>query len=359
MAPEVLKGSYTKQADLWSIGVIAFMLLSSQMPFYGRKRRHIVEQIMVGKFEFKGRRWKRLSEQSKAFVSDLLVLDPEDRMTADEAIGASWLNRRHGATVRNPHEEEYESARGSIKKFANYSKLKKVALMVVAHKSTSEEIGILRKVFQKYDTKRDGQLSFEEFKAAMEDAGFTDEDYRKLFDSIDMDGSGKIRYTEFLASTIEAHGAISEQRLAEAFDRIDADDSGYISKENLRELLGTELPQEEIDSIIEEADLTKDGKISYSEFLALWEDQHEQMREDLIGEVQNLVSERSVVSELSEDTEGTDLVARANFIETKLASAEHGRTSVVEGDEAKALFAALPEEVGNGEVLMAASSIDE
>jgi calcium-dependent protein kinase len=45
MAPEVLKGNYTFQADIWSLGVISFMLLSSQMPFYGRKRRHVVEKV--------------------------------------------------------------------------------------------------------------------------------------------------------------------------------------------------------------------------------------------------------------------------------------------------------------------------
>jgi serine/threonine protein kinase len=48
MAPDVLKGKYTKQADLWSIGVIAYMLMSSQMPFYGRTRDDIVEKIMEG-----------------------------------------------------------------------------------------------------------------------------------------------------------------------------------------------------------------------------------------------------------------------------------------------------------------------
>jgi serine/threonine protein kinase len=48
MAPEVLKGKYTKQADLWSVGVIAYMLMSSQMPFYGRARSDIVDQIMIG-----------------------------------------------------------------------------------------------------------------------------------------------------------------------------------------------------------------------------------------------------------------------------------------------------------------------
>jgi serine/threonine protein kinase len=48
MAPEVLKGAYSKNADLWSIGVIAYMLLSSQMPFYGRNRKQIIEQILRG-----------------------------------------------------------------------------------------------------------------------------------------------------------------------------------------------------------------------------------------------------------------------------------------------------------------------
>jgi serine/threonine protein kinase len=184
MAPEVLKGQYTKQADIWSVGVITYMLLSSQMPFYGRKRRHIVEALMKGSFDFKGRRWKRLSAQSKEFIKDLLVVDPDERLDADEALGSMWLNRRMAATVRNPYEEEIEDAHQSLMNFAGYSKLKKVALLVVAHKSSSQEIGILRKVFQKYDTRRDGQLSFEEFKAALEDAGYKGSDFQQIFDAV-------------------------------------------------------------------------------------------------------------------------------------------------------------------------------
>ena len=100
-----------------------------------------------------------------------------------------------------------------------------------------------------------------------------------------MDGTGEVKYCEFLAATIEAQGAISEERLAEAFDRLDSDDSGYISKENLREFLGDDLPQEEIDEIIREADITKDGKISYAEFLALWEDKHEEKRDEMMRDL--------------------------------------------------------------------------
>jgi Ca2+-binding EF-hand superfamily protein len=311
--------------------MILKMLLSSQMPFYGRKREHIVEQIMAGRYEYKGRRWKKISKQGKNFIDDLLVVDPAERADAEQAMSASWLNRRFSATVRSPLVSEMENAKMSIKRFAKYSKLRKVALMVVAHKSTSAEIGILRKVFKEYDKRGCGQLTYEEFKAALNEAGYTDDEYRQVFDAVDLDGTGFIRYTEFLASTIEAQGAISEERLAEAFDRLDSDDSGFISAENLREILGNDFPMEEIDAIIKDA--SNHGSISYSDFLALWEEQEERKREEIVQEITVLnqnptqvvahPSDESVVSTLSSDASdagesgGINFLARSTFIEGK------------------------------------------
>jgi serine/threonine protein kinase len=126
MAPEVLKGNYSQKADVWSIGVITYMLLSSQMPFYGRKRRHIVEQILNCQFDFRGRRWKRISDQAKAFVEELLVLDPEERDNAQTALSCTWLNRRFAATLRDPFAEEETMARHAMLRYAGYTKLKKM-----------------------------------------------------------------------------------------------------------------------------------------------------------------------------------------------------------------------------------------
>lgn len=126
MAPEVLKGNYTTKADVWSIGVIAYMLLSSQMPFYGRKRRHIVEQILNCQFDFRGRRWKKISDQAKTFIEDLLVLDPDDRLEAQNALSCTWLNRRFAATTRDPLHEEENMARSAMLRYAGYTKLKKM-----------------------------------------------------------------------------------------------------------------------------------------------------------------------------------------------------------------------------------------
>ena len=69
---------------------------------------------------------------------------------------------------------------------------------------------------------------------------------------------------------MEAHGHIEERRIAEAFDRMDSDDSGYISKQNLRELLGKDYPKEYVDALVADADTDGDGRISYPEFLALF-----------------------------------------------------------------------------------------
>jgi Ca2+-binding EF-hand superfamily protein len=76
-----------------------------------------------------------------------------------------------------------------------------------------------------------------------------------------------------LAATIEAHGHIGEDHIAEAFDRIDADDSGYISRQNLRDFLGDQCTKEQVDEMMTSADIDKDGKISYKEFLEAFRNQ--------------------------------------------------------------------------------------
>jgi len=142
----------------------------------------------------------------------------------------------------------------------------------------------------------------------------------------DLDGSGKIRYTEFLAATIEAQGAISEERLAEAFDRLDSDDSGFISPENLIEILGPDFPREEIDEIIAESKLQKDNQISYAEFLHLWEEKHDSARnhqlQQMLGTTVTLSRDDSHMSLdlLGMESAGDDHVpmsGRASFIMEK------------------------------------------
>ena len=82
MAPQVIQGVYSNSADIWSVGVVAFMLLSGTKPFWGKNRESIVKKVMKCKYSFCGPSWKHVSAEAKSFVSSLLQMEPEDRPTA-------------------------------------------------------------------------------------------------------------------------------------------------------------------------------------------------------------------------------------------------------------------------------------
>ena len=200
MSPQVIRGDYDSKADLWSIGVITFMLLSSQMPFYGKDQNVVIKKILSGKYRMLGRSWQKVSEEGKKFVRNLLIYDPKIRPSAAEALKDNWISQvfSNRSTHSSDQEiEEMENALASIETFADYSKLKKLALMVVAHKSTSQEIGFLRRIFDKYDHDHNGMIEREEFKEALEGFGYNEAEVEKMFSGCDLDGTGIIHYSEF------------------------------------------------------------------------------------------------------------------------------------------------------------------
>jgi calcium-dependent protein kinase len=102
-----------------------------------------------------------------------------------------------------------------------------------------------------------------------------EEHLKYLFSSIDLDGHGLVSYTEFIAATIEARGEIDEDRLIEAFRFFDIDNSGYITKESIKNLiqygfLGRSFSDAYVDEVVGECDLNADGIISFQEFMHLW-----------------------------------------------------------------------------------------
>ena len=135
MAPELLGGDYDAKVDVWSLGVIAFMLLSSSMPFYGADRSAVVKQIVRGKYSFLSPRWRNVSLEAKNFVKSLLRKRPEKRPNADTALESPWLCQDFGSATNTLSEiAQMDSVQASIQAFAGYKTLKKLALMVVAYK---------------------------------------------------------------------------------------------------------------------------------------------------------------------------------------------------------------------------------
>jgi len=270
----------------------------------------VIRKIIKGSYQFISRRWKTVSSDAKSFVVQLLQHNPDKRPSAAATLSNRWLTKFEFDNLGfAPEVAMMDKVQATIQTFADYGKLKKLALMLIAYRSTSEEIGYLRRMFETFDLQHDGEVTLEEFKAVLEDYEYSDAELERMFRAMDLDGTGLVHYSEFLAATIEAHGSISEEQVAECFDRLDNDDSGFITKEDIVDFLGTNIPQSYVDDIMAEADIDKDRKISYKEFLGLWDEKgdakmkrdHEDVKKRRHRRADSAMSECSFVSEYSDD----------------------------------------------------------
>ena len=251
MAREVLnKGHYTNKVDIWAVGVIAYMMISLTKPFYGQSKMIITNKIMNGDFKFYSPRWESVSGDAKDFMRALIEKDPDKRLTAVQALTHPWLKKEYPASDRTPNEEAMKRVHESIKKYAGASILKKIALSIIAHQSTTEEVRELRKAFNFFDRQKTGEISFPDFTVVMKQVNQDSPNdlIQRWFKSINIRRDGKIHYREFLAATLESCGCITDASIALAFERLVFRD-GFISRQNLREILGSDYRRFKIDAM--------------------------------------------------------------------------------------------------------------
>ena len=92
VSPEILmRQAYDQQSDMWSVGCIIFLLLSGNLPFMGRSQKELFKKIVSGKFEFDDEDWCDVSDDARDLVSQLLVLDPDKRLTSQGALKHKWM----------------------------------------------------------------------------------------------------------------------------------------------------------------------------------------------------------------------------------------------------------------------------
>jgi len=93
IAPEVIKKNYTEKCDLWSCGVILYILLVGQPPFKGEDKEEILNNILKKNYSMSGKQWERISKYAKELLQNLLCYDQAKRYSAKEAIEDEWFKK--------------------------------------------------------------------------------------------------------------------------------------------------------------------------------------------------------------------------------------------------------------------------
>jgi calcium-dependent protein kinase len=139
MAPQVLQGIYSSKADLWSVGVIAYMLLSASKPFYSKRRRKMIDLIMRCDYTYETAVWQEaISADAKDFIDQLLVVDPKARWDAAQALEHPFIVNREQLPDEKPSDALLGQIEDSLLHYRQTSALKKLALNVIAHRSSTK-----------------------------------------------------------------------------------------------------------------------------------------------------------------------------------------------------------------------------
>ncbi|XP_059646304.1 calcium-dependent protein kinase 32-like [Cornus florida] len=271
MAPEVLKRNYGPEVDVWSAGVILYILLCGVPPFWAETEQGVAQAIIRSVVDFKRDPWPKVSENAKDLVKKMLNPDPKQRLTAQEVLGHPWLQN----ASKNSNVSLGETVKARLKQFSVMNKLKKRALRVIAEHLSVEEVAGIKEGFKLMDTSNKGKINIDELRVGLHKLGhqIPDTDIQILMEAGDVDRDGYLNYGEFVAISVHLRKmGNDDNHLRKAFDFFDQNQNGYIEIEELREALADEVDtnnEEVINAIIQDVDTDKDGRISYDEFAAM------------------------------------------------------------------------------------------
>jgi calcium-dependent protein kinase len=259
-APEVLDGSYTSQCDLWSLGVIVFMLLSGYMPFR-EEETHMIKQ---GRYEWRPDRWSDVSDVAVDFVKKLLTVDPNQRLTAAQALEHPWLAQPRAREERKQREQFDRSVAEALSNFSSKSSHNRLFLGLMTWSLAPAEHAYVREAFRMLDQRNTGVIHLDDFIKALAQFGVPEQDCCTTFGALDVNGNGQVDYSEFLAAMMTSQLPIDDDLLKKTFGRFDGDHDGFISLDELNEIIGD---PEQSRIIMKQVDQNFDNQISYPEFV--------------------------------------------------------------------------------------------
>ncbi|WCJ32928.1 Calcium-dependent protein kinase [Euphorbia peplus] len=269
VAPEVLRRRYGKEIDIWSAGVILYILLSGVPPFWAENEKGIFDAVLEGEIDFESQPWPSISNSAKDLVRRMLTQDPKRRITSTQVLEHPWL-KEGGEASDKPIDSAVLSR---MKQFRAMNKLKKMALKVIAENLSADEIQGLKSMFANIDTDNSGTITYDELKTGLARLGskLSEAEVKQLMEAADVDGNGTIDYLEFITATMHRHRLERDEHLYKAFQFFDKDNSGFITRDELETAMKDYGMGDDstIKEIISEVDTDNDGRINYEEFCTM------------------------------------------------------------------------------------------
>lgn len=230
MAPEVLTHEYNFKCDVWSLGVILYIMLCGYPPFAAEDEDDTCQLIVQRSYEFDDDVWDLASDE----VKDLLgrIFQPEDkRILPKKILTHAWLKK----FAENDDVEcsQFNPSIIKLNKFQKTTKFRQTIMSYMANRTNDDEIENEKKLFQKMDRNNDGYITKKEFQKVNDESSLG-YNVDQVFENLDLDHNGAINYNEFLAASLNDKVAKDPNKIRNAFNYFDVNKDGTISKEDIK-----------------------------------------------------------------------------------------------------------------------------
>ena len=259
VAPEVLHRDYGPQADVWSLGVCLYIMLTGLTPFWGDTEEDIFRMVLHAEIDFDSSPWPRISRPAKDIVRRMLQRDPTRRPTAAQLLHHAWLCQ---AAPDTPLGEDVVQR---IRAFAGMTKVKRAAMLMVGQGLEEKAVPQLNEIMDRLEASE-----------IVEGAGVTADTARRAGAEVSthqaaLQGSGELLFApELVAATLGTSAAPREELVQCLFQRFDPEGKGTVTQDELYGVLQKfGISKDDVANVVAAVDADKDGKLNLAEFSTL------------------------------------------------------------------------------------------
>ena len=287
LAPEIISKNrkYTEKCDIWSCGIIMYILLTGKPPFNGDSDEEILKKILQNHLDLEKYPWSVISLKAKDLIKKLLETDTKKRITAEEALNHEWFKCKQVNTQETSGLFKVKNPDLLLNNLINYrtdNPLRCAVLAYLIHNNMQlEHVHEAIKLFNKIDLNGDGQISKDELYIGLKDFLELSGDKLKnnvdiIFNNLDTDHNGFIEYEEFIRAAVNKKIFYSTNYLRFAFDYFDRDKNGCISFDEIKNIFfineknkKDSKAQEQLKKCFQDSDINGNGNLTFDEFIKM------------------------------------------------------------------------------------------
>ena len=269
MAPEMIHGNFVYESDMWSIGVIIYVMVTGKQPFRARDKEGVFDKILKGKYDKKSLEKSKCSNELKDLIKKILVKDYKKRISVESALQHKWFSMFEDN--KNDYRIIDQDIIDSLQNFQYTNILQKETFYYLAKLSNDKELLKLKKAFEIIDKDNSGEIEYEEIPKIFEDLQIeaSEQELKNIFNALDFHSDGKVNYSEFLAGTISSLKMYKDDKLLSAFKYFDIYDEGHITADSIIAALKSNNVQVDEMGLIDYFNKRKLKKINFEQFKTL------------------------------------------------------------------------------------------